>query len=95
MLTQTFGCATPALRPHPTVDATRHLRGSVRWRKVVLAVGVVGVIVLVIVLAATPGSVVTAKYASGEPANREALAALVGLLMLGFLALGFDLRDLF
>lgn len=64
-------------------------------RRVVLVLGVVGLIVLVVVMMATPGSVVTARYASGEPANREALAALVGLLMLGFLALGFDMRDWF
>lgn len=61
-----------------------------RW---MLVGGVVVLVGVVVVLMATPGSVVTAKYASGEPANREALAALVGLLMLGFLALGFDLRD--
>lgn len=61
-----------------------------RW---VLVGGVVVLVGVVVVLMATPGSVVTAKYASGEPANREALAALVGLLMLGFLALGFDMRD--
>ena len=54
---------------------------------------VVALIGAVLFLMATPGSVVTAKYASGEPANREALAALVALLMLGLLAMGFDLRD--
>lgn len=63
-----------------------------RW---LLVGGVVVLVGVVVVLMATPGSVVTARYASGEPANREALAALVGLLMLGFLAMGFDLRDWF
>ena len=57
--------------------------------------GVVLLIGVVLALMATPGSLVTAKYASGEPANREALGALVGLLMLGFLAMGFDMRDWF
>ena len=61
-----------------------------RW---LLAGGVVVLVGVVVVLMATPGSVVTARYASGEPANREALGALVGLLMLGLLAMGFDFRD--
>lgn len=63
-----------------------------RW---LLVGGVVVLIGAFVVLMATPGSVVTAKYASGEPANREALGALVGLLMMGLLALGFDFRDWF
>lgn len=64
-----------------------------KLRRGLLAAGVVLLIGVVVVLMATPGSVVTAKYASGEPANREMLAALVGLLMMGFLAMGFDMRD--
>lgn len=64
-----------------------------RTRKVVLVVGVVGLIGLVVVLMATPGTVMTAKVASGEPADRTGVAALLGLLVLGFMALGMDLRD--
>lgn len=64
-----------------------------RLRRVVLLVGVTGLIVTFLALMAMPGTVVTAKYASGEPANREALAALVALLVMGLLAVGMDFRD--
>ena len=51
---------------------------------------VLALIVGFIVMMATPGSVVTTRYASGEPVDREMLAALIGLLVLGLAAIGFD-----
>lgn len=67
----------------------------VRLHRGILVAGVLGLILLILILAAMPGTVVTARYASGEPADRTAIAALVGLLMIGLAAVGFDLRDLF
>ena len=66
-----------------------------RTRKVILVVGIVGLIGLILVLMAMPGTVMTAKVANGEPADRTGVAALLGLLILGFMALGMDFRDWF
>ena len=64
-----------------------------RLDRVLLVLAVLGLVGAVIVLLATPGSVLTVRYANGLPAHREYLVSFVGLLMLGLVALGMDVRD--
>lgn len=66
-----------------------------RVRRGILLAGVVSLVGVFVFLMAQPGSLVSAKVASGEPAHREELAALVALLVLGMAALGLDFRDWF
>jgi hypothetical protein len=63
--------------------------------RILLAVAVVGLIGAMLYLMATPGSVLTERYANGELTSREYAGGLVGLLVLGFAALGLDWRDWF
>ena len=60
-----------------------------------LVVGVLAVVATVIVLQATPGSVLTERTANGSPTHREYVVAFVGVLLLGLMALGMDFRDWF
>jgi hypothetical protein len=65
-----------------------------RLRKGIILVSVTGLLVAVLWMAATPGSLVTTRTASGQMANREAFAALVGLIVLGMIALGIGFEDM-
>lgn len=65
-----------------------------RLRKGLILAAVVGLLLAVLWMVATPGSLVTTKTANGQVANREALAALVGLIVLGMIALGIGFEDL-
>lgn len=65
-----------------------------RLRKGILLVFVAGLLVAVLWMAATPGSLVTTRTASGQMANRDAFGALVGLIVLGMIALGIGFEDM-
>lgn len=66
-----------------------------RVDKTLLAVAVVVLVGAVIVLEATPGSVLSQRTADGAPAHREYVVAFVGLIVLALAALGMDVRDWF
>ena len=87
---------TAERRSSPTEGATtpaRPRRAVRTLHKVLLVAAVLGLVGTVIVLEATPGSVLTERMVDGAPAHREYVIALVALIMLGFVALGMDIRD--
>lgn len=55
--------------------------------------GVAALIVAMVALMGTPGSILAERNVSGAVSHRDAAGALVGLLILGLMALGLDWQD--
>lgn len=61
--------------------------------RILLLAGVVGLILLAVTLMGTPGSWLSERNVDGALSHREAAVGLVGLLVLGLMALGLDFQD--
>jgi len=61
--------------------------------RVLLLAGVVGIILLAVALMGTPGSWLAERNVDGALSHRDAAVGLVGLLVLGLMALGLDFQD--